>query len=76
VPSRMLPKVHITTVLLVHECVRIRDYPTASLWRAPSGFSFTVPREGPNELCDEMTFAAIFKEIEQYGSDSVGTGRE
>jgi len=73
---RMLPKAHVTTVLLVQECVRVKDYATASLWKAPSGFCFTVPREGPNELCDEITFSTIFKELEHLGSDTAGQGRE
>jgi hypothetical protein len=63
----MFPKVHVTTVLLVQECVRVRDYATASLWRAPSGFCFTVPREGAGEQCDEKTFNVLYKEVERYG---------
>jgi len=66
-PTRMFPKVHVTTVLLVQECVRVRDLATASVWRAPSGFTFTVPREGPNELCDEKTFNHLYREVERYG---------
>ena len=65
--SRMFPKVHVTTVLLVQECVRVKDLPTCSIWRAPSGFTFTVPREGPQELCDEKTFNILYKEVERFG---------
>jgi hypothetical protein len=67
-PSRLLPKTHVTTVLLVHECVRVKDYTHASLWRTPSGFCFTVPREGPHEQCDEMTLSMVLKEVAQYGT--------
>jgi hypothetical protein len=75
-PTRMFPKVHVTTVLLVQECVRVRDYATASLWRSPSGFCFTVPREGAGESCDEKTFNALYKEVELYGHEADGRGRE
>ena len=66
--TRLLPKNHVSTVLLVHECVRVKDFATVSLWRAPTGFCFTVPREGPQEMCDELTLANIMKLIAQYGT--------
>ena len=65
---KLLPKTHITTVLLVHECVRVKDFPSCSLWRAPTGFCFTVPREGPQEMCDEVSLAEIMKLIAKYGT--------
>jgi hypothetical protein len=66
---KLLPKNHVMMVLLAHECVRVKDYPTASLWRAPTGFCFTVPREGPQEQCDELTLGMIMKLITQYGTE-------
>ncbi len=72
-PPRMLPKPHVTAVLLVHGCVRVKDYATASLWKSPTGFCFTVPREGPQELCDEATLNLIVKEIAQFGALPIET---
>ncbi len=67
---KMLPKNHVTMVMLAHECVRVKDFATASLWRAPTGFCFTVPREGPQEQCDEITLSLIMKLIAQYGTET------
>lgn len=68
---RMLPKTHVTAVLLVHGCVRVKDYATASLWKSPSGFCFTVPREGPQELCDETTLNQIVQQVTQLGAQPI-----
>ncbi|HEY1720032.1 MAG TPA: hypothetical protein VGG27_02215 [Magnetospirillaceae bacterium] len=66
--TRLMPKTHISTILSVHECVRVRDFPTCSIWRAPTGFCFTVPREGAQEQTDEISLAMIMKLIAQYGT--------
>ena len=67
--TKLVPKTHITMMMLAHECVRVKDYASASLWRAPTGFCFTVPREGPLEQCDEVTLSQIMKLIAQYGTE-------
>lgn len=63
---RLLPKAYVASALPLRDCVRVRDYKHCSLWKHESGFHFTVPREGPDDQTDEMTFNMLLKEIERH----------
>jgi hypothetical protein len=66
---RILSKQAVTKRLRELGCERILDTPLKdhSVWKAPSGFVFTVPELGPDDRCPATTLENICQDIETHG---------
>ena len=65
---RLLPRAQWEMGLRAYDCSPLEGkgpLNTAEWWRAPWGFLFTVPVEGPESHCEEQAFNRLLIHIQQ-----------